>query len=125
MILHRLLLLLLCLLATSLSAQRPAFRDSGVSIIRLGNDTSFVHRFELRGDSFYSQILALPHTSRAGAPGSRMAICAASGRKFRRYPLTVGGRSYRKPIWKPRPILPASEYSAMVARPTGALPANA
>lgn len=60
MILHRLLLLLLCLLATSLSAQRPAFRDSGVSIIRLGNDTSFVHRFEVRGDSFYSQILSLP-----------------------------------------------------------------
>lgn len=60
MILHRLLLLLLCSSAVTVTAQRPAFRDSGVNIIRLGNDTSFVHRFEVLGDSFYSQILSLP-----------------------------------------------------------------
>lgn len=59
-ILLKSLLMLLCSSAISVSAQGPAFRDSGVNIIRLGNDTSFVHRFEVRGDSFYSQILSLP-----------------------------------------------------------------
>jgi hypothetical protein len=55
---------LLCFLfvaATATFAQKPAkLRDSGTIVFTLGADTTFVHKYEMRGDSFYSEILSLP-----------------------------------------------------------------
>ena len=44
--------------AAQKSTQRT--RDRGILVITLGTDTTFIHDFEIRGDSFFSKILALP-----------------------------------------------------------------
>jgi len=52
--------LFLGVLSSSLYSQKTtAFRDAGVLVIALGTDTTFVHRFDIRGDSFFSQILSM------------------------------------------------------------------
>lgn len=55
---------LICLILSALyaaSAQKTArLSDSGLIVITLGTDTTFVHQFEMRGDSFSSKILSLP-----------------------------------------------------------------
>ncbi|MDX1910256.1 MAG: DUF2911 domain-containing protein [Saprospiraceae bacterium] len=53
-----LLLAFVCRLGL-LYAQAP-IHDAGVLIITLGTDTTFIHRFEIRGDSFRSDILSTP-----------------------------------------------------------------
>ncbi|MFN0014843.1 MAG: DUF2911 domain-containing protein [Saprospiraceae bacterium] len=54
---------LLCLLlgaAYLLPAQKnSAPRDAGVLVVTLGTDTTFIHKFDIRGDSFFSQILSM------------------------------------------------------------------
>lgn len=58
---HTALCCILFALACGAFAQKPAkLRDSGTIVFTLGADTTFVHQYEMRGDSFYSQILSLP-----------------------------------------------------------------
>jgi len=54
---------LLCLLfgvqVTIFSQKNAVLRDAGVLVIALGTDTTFVHRYEIRGDSIFSRILSM------------------------------------------------------------------
>lgn len=57
-----LLLLAALLFSTQIFSQKKQKpKDSGLLVITLGADTTFVHDFEIRGDSFFSKILTFPN----------------------------------------------------------------
>lgn len=57
-----LFLLAALLLSTQIFSQKKSKpRDSGTLVITLGSDTTFIHNFEIRGDSFFSKILTFPN----------------------------------------------------------------